>query len=492
MGGPMISILLLFVLILGIGSLILGLWLLLRWRRGRRSGTHPTCRACGFDLRGLTPTNSDSTPSAPCPECGTALTPDNIAKGDPRRSPFTLVVALLCILLALGIFGLALRRIWPTLTSRLPTPILVVQSALDRTDSLGTVTELASRVGTTRMSADHAATLIDRALDQQKNALVWIPAWGLIVETAYGANLTTHEQWQQYLHVAATPMVEVSSKVAAGDPLSIDLGVKNSRVSQRSQSLPMISMQPTIDVDGVRITDSRLRGGTFGLAPGGATWSTYSCDTSALQPGQRTLTLRIQTPIRQRTGDGSYDDSKPPTITLDYTITRPLTVETKGTATHAMKTDAALAEAVRKAIDVRDFTLEDGYPEGTIRASHFVYFEALPHGVAMQMILQVRNPDGTFIERIVGKVAREAQPKTGSHGVGGGMDIKDPAPFVEALRIAGEGTLVLRPDLDVAKTRPNLYEIWGEEIVVPSVKVKLKLKAIRSEQEHPKERTPAK
>lgn len=477
MAGPMISILLLFVLILGIGSLILGLWLLFRWRRGRRAGTHPTCNACGFDLRGLTPTNPDATTSAACPECGTALTAANIAKGDPRRSPFTLVVALLCLLLALGIFGLALRRVWPTLTSRLPTPILVVQSAIDRTDSLGTVTELAGRVGTTRMSADQAATLINRALDQQKNALVWIPAWGLLVENAHDASMTTDEQWKRYLEVAATPFVDVSSKVAQGDPLTIDVGVRNCRVSERWQTLPFVNVKLTADIDEVPIIMPNQGGGSFGLSFGGAAWSTYTGETGKAPVGQRTLNLRVAAVIRDR----QENDDKVAKHSFEYLIKRPINVEPRGTTTHRMTADPTRKEAMRKAIEVQEFDIADGYTEGAVRASHQVYFKGLPQGVAMQMFLRVRAADGSTIERLVGKIAREAQPTGATHGVSGGQDITDPAPFVEAVRRTGEGDLIFRPDLDVAKTRPNLYEIWGEEIVFPSQKVKLKLKAMRGE-----------
>lgn len=465
----------LIVLLIGTTSLFFGFWLFFRWRRGRRSGTHPTCRACGFDLRGLAITadaNSATTP--PCPECGALLTGDAISKGDPRRSPFTLVVALVCLLIGLGIFTLGARRLWPTLTSRLPTPVLVAQSTIDRNDSIGTITELASRMGTKRMTADQANTLIERALDHQKNALVWEPAWGLIIENAHQAGSTTEVQWKRYLEVAATPFIDVSTKVAAGDPFTLDLGVKGCRVSDRGQ-LPMVNMSATANIDGVEVLPYKLGGGTFGLSRNGSAWSTYTANTAKVEPGERTLSIKVTAGIR----DSQDDYKKPPRYSFEYIIKRPITVSPGGTATHTMKTDAALAEAMRKAIRVDQFDIEDGYQNGAIRASYMIYFEGLPKGVGMDIFLRTRQTDGTLIERKVGSVAREAQTPQGSHGMSSsGGDIIDPLPFVNTLR-ANDGLVdvIFRPNLQVAKGRPNLFEIWGDEILVPSFKAKIKLKA---------------
>lgn len=471
MGGSFLNLIVLTVIILGVGALALGMLLLWRWKRATRVGLHPTCRGCGFDLSGLQITQSS--PPMPCPECGIALIDTNIAMGDPRRSPFTLFMAIGCLVASLGIFALGARRVWPTLTSALPTAVLVVQSGIDRADGIGTITELAGRMGTKRMTAAQAGTLIDRALDQQKNSLVWTPAWGLIVENAHDAALTTDAQWKQYIETAATPFVDASSKVAAGDPLTIDVGIRNCRVSSRWQGMPAVGFKVVALIDDVQITGPQLGGGSFSLSPGGAAWSTYTGDTGRVPAGNRTLRINVTASIRDKMDD--YD--KPPKHTFLYALQQPITVLSRGTATHAMTSDAALTEAMRQAIDVQQFDLEDGYEAGAVRASHMVHFKGLPRGVAMEMVLRVPRQDGTRVERVVGKVAREAQPAGATHGVGGGADIKDPQPLIDALRDnGGVADLILRPNLDVARTRPNLYEIWGEEIVIPSQKVRIKLK----------------
>jgi hypothetical protein len=488
MGGPVISLLFIGLLIFAVGLLLLGVWLFWRWRKGVRAGRHPTCRGCGFDLRGLvlsgasglkadaesvTDAGSLRTSAQLCPECGSTLVGKSIAMGDPRRSPFTLIVALLCLLLASGIFALTARHIWPTLTNRLPTPILVLQSAIDRNDSIGTISELASRMGTTRMSASQASTLVDRALDQQKNALVWNPAWGQLVENAHDAGLISQEQWTQYLTVGATPFVDVSSKLAQGDPLSIYVGVKNCRVSVRGSSAARVSMGVTAQIGGTDLIQNRQGGGNFGLSHGGAAWSTYTAETSNVEPGEHTLTMKVFAAVRSP----DDDSDAPPRFKTEYLITRPISVAPRGTATHRMSTDPTLAEAMRKAIEVSTLALEDGFTAGAVRANFTVYVSGVPRGIGMDMFLRVPTGEGAYIKRSIGKVAIEAQKPGGSHGFGGGADIHDPQPLLDALKLSGYvADVVFTPRIEVARTRPNLYEIWGEEIVIPSQKIKIKLK----------------
>src|SRR5262245_57686450 len=68
---------------------VLGAALLIRGWRGRRVGTDPHCRKCGYNLTGIT--------SERCPECGTPHL-DNPVLGQFRRR-YRLVLAGLLILL---------------------------------------------------------------------------------------------------------------------------------------------------------------------------------------------------------------------------------------------------------------------------------------------------------------------------------------------------------------------------------------------------------
>jgi hypothetical protein len=171
------------------------------------------------------------------------------------------------------------------------------------------------------------------------------------------------------------------------------------------------------------------------------------------------------------------DSDAPPRFKTEYLITRPISVAPRGTATHRMSTDPTLAEAMRKAIEVSTLALEDGFTAGAVRANFTVYVSGVPRGIGMDMFLRVPTGEGAYIKRSIGKVAIEAQKPGGSHGFGGGADIHDPQPLLDALKLSGYvADVVFTPRIEVARTRPNLYEIWGEEIVIPSQKIKIKLK----------------
>src|SRR5687767_485524 len=83
----------LIVLALILIPLFAGLFLLRRSRR--RVGSAPHCPRCDYLLYGNT--------TAVCPECGHAVTPDNIVYGERARSRLYLITGLLLILAALGL-----------------------------------------------------------------------------------------------------------------------------------------------------------------------------------------------------------------------------------------------------------------------------------------------------------------------------------------------------------------------------------------------------
>ena len=62
-----------------------------------RGGDFPVCRACGYDLRGLT--RRTRTAARPCPECGGILDPDTIQRASSRfaRRPATYMSVILIV-----------------------------------------------------------------------------------------------------------------------------------------------------------------------------------------------------------------------------------------------------------------------------------------------------------------------------------------------------------------------------------------------------------
>jgi hypothetical protein len=84
------------LILLGLPLLFLGIWRLKQGWRPARVGDDPYCRACEYSLVGLE--------SNRCPECGAALTDNNIVHGRRSRNPPAFWLGLFLILLGIAAF----------------------------------------------------------------------------------------------------------------------------------------------------------------------------------------------------------------------------------------------------------------------------------------------------------------------------------------------------------------------------------------------------
>jgi hypothetical protein len=91
---PAIHGIFLYVLIIGIATLLAGAWLIRRGWLPRRRGQTPHCRTCNYILTGITTDR--------CPECGTTLGPQTTVIGERRRRPILGSLGLLLILLGVA------------------------------------------------------------------------------------------------------------------------------------------------------------------------------------------------------------------------------------------------------------------------------------------------------------------------------------------------------------------------------------------------------
>src|SRR5689334_8826997 len=83
---------------------IAGGWLLRRSWWPRRVGSAPHCRRCGY--------NVDAIPSQRCPECGAALTPQDVVHGHRHRRPGMALLAVTMLLCAVAMGGLYAEQQW--------------------------------------------------------------------------------------------------------------------------------------------------------------------------------------------------------------------------------------------------------------------------------------------------------------------------------------------------------------------------------------------
>src|ERR1043165_5496698 len=87
--------------IVAIVAALTGVVLLWLGLRGRRTGDHPFCRRCGFDLFGK-PDDADN-----CSECGAALIgPRSYLIGVRHRRPWAIGLGILILLPLCGVAGI--------------------------------------------------------------------------------------------------------------------------------------------------------------------------------------------------------------------------------------------------------------------------------------------------------------------------------------------------------------------------------------------------
>ena len=190
---------------MGAGLLVWG------WR-GRRVGSHPHCRKCGFDLFG----SGDD--AASCPECGQVLRRDGqpVARarvmGQRRRRWWAMVSGVLALMIAAGGAAMWHGASKATVYGWTPSAALVwvVEDELARDD-------LTRRLGGGQLSDDLATRLVDYALDVQGDAArPWDEAWGAVVEQAFVVGQLSDAQLERYVQQATRLRLTVRQRVQRG------------------------------------------------------------------------------------------------------------------------------------------------------------------------------------------------------------------------------------------------------------------------------------
>lgn len=197
-------------------SLLVGLVLLIRGLRGRRIGSVPYCRKCGYNLTALE--------SNHCPECGLEPVGSNVVIGHRRRRRASLAVGVGLILVsAAGIGALTYVGIQDIDPYRQFPKTLLVKLAL--AEDIRAIDELTRRIVDGELAANGISQLIPIALDRQPSASTsparssWIDLLGAVEQVA---GLAT-KQRERFFRQLVTLTVKVRPRIRRGDALVVHL-----------------------------------------------------------------------------------------------------------------------------------------------------------------------------------------------------------------------------------------------------------------------------
>ena len=170
---------------------VVGIFLLILGRRGRRINLHDACRRCGHDLSGVELRTA-------CSECGSDLRlPSAVRRGVRTRRPRFVISGILA--LALGFAAL-----WPV-TQRVAwiehAPVWWLAMKLrDPATAMPYITEANRRLAIGELNQTQAQRLAAIGLDQQADPNIrWVTTWGDFIEGAHDQDLLSKGQFERYL-----------------------------------------------------------------------------------------------------------------------------------------------------------------------------------------------------------------------------------------------------------------------------------------------------
>lgn len=471
-------------------ALLVGIPLARRIRRARRG----RCAGCGYDHRGLTP-------GSPCPECGRAVMDSRSLGGWwPAVPP----VAAALIIVAVTAPGLTVAsEMGYTWERVMPVSLLRRQA---NGGSPAAVEEALRRLKAGTLSPKARESFIADALRVQADTTRrWEPRWGDLIEAAHAAGTLSQEQWQAYARNAVVLAVHPRSPVRVGDFTPFRVAEEARVGNGRILGLEISSFPPSLDgIAGTiepnpdpryrlppepRPSIARYTNGQ--LWPRGRSEGNWSIQPPDMRPGEpwgyvsvwprakRTGTVDFAAEFDVRIVENTFAPgaaatmpmprpaSTTPIVSYTVTLHAPVQVVDEGTETITLLTgDEDLAKAIAE--NVRPITpadadrfspvpmLERGGP-GQVYAKGSFKISALTVPVAFDIFWRSGEREwyaGSFAQMPTGA----AQPRPQYRTLMKDFDAK-------------AVDIILRPSLETARREPNMFRIWGGELVFPNIEV---------------------
>jgi hypothetical protein len=454
------------ILVLTSASLVTFAAAMLYALRGRQVNDHPICRKCGFDLFGR-PAGSTR-----CSECGADLTRGRaIRTGRRERRRGLARVAgtgvLLSAVLLTGAGWTQVRRVnWQ---QHKPVWWLAREA---RSRQPGTrdasLAELARRIslgGRGKITDEQLAPLLDRAFTLQADtSQPWVPGWGLLIESAHDANRLSDSRWDLYRVQGFALRLKVRDLIRRGDPIPIEFWADPPRLGTTKPAMNVrilggvADLAPELTIGGQVISDARHGPGTLVLSwvatpqlRGSAIYEPPASVFGSLSDGPQTAQVSCLVTLWE---PSSYPPVGPQTRRppVHQVLRASCRLVPSGTPTVGTAIDERRRPAVERSIRVMAADL-DG--TGTLTLS----LDGKSAPVPMAFDVYVRQGEREW----------PVGPATfGSGGYAG--------PYVTARcpeLAPGAAELILRPDPAAAVQTTGITTVWGDEIRIAPVNLRL-------------------
>jgi hypothetical protein len=230
------------MLLVLLGSIVLGVVLLVLGLRGKRLNTNPICRDCAFDLVAV-PEGTIT-----CPECGAGLKrPNAIRIGARRKRPVFLGVAGLLILLPLAPLGTAAYGVMTgqDLNKWKPLGLLLWEAKRARgPGAQGIAAELLNRYSGTKLSEEQSGRIVQTALTVQGDTgCAWAAEWADIIEAAEAKKGVSKDDLARFRRQAPVLEFRSRARVVAGQPIPVLVKLKEGRIGSNTSFMSMVALK---------------------------------------------------------------------------------------------------------------------------------------------------------------------------------------------------------------------------------------------------------
>ena len=448
---------------------IAGLLLVRAGWRGRRINDHPICRRCRFDLVGLGEVGSH--PDR-CPECGTDLTGTTrrarraVIDGERRRRWRALTLGLLLLLAGLGTgFWLTYKPLakfpWTTWA-----PDWVLAEMIDSPNTAQSdmvAREMLQRIQRDDLSASAVRRATTKILVLQADLNTpWRPVLGTLIEASRAKGTLSDELWQAYaanaivINVEVPPVIGEGARVQYTARTTYRVGgwIGKPGPQRMSLSAQVVGRRQTLG----QLSRSRefARYLSTRIEASRTSESGSRLDFRSPAPGAHEGTIEFDVGVFN-TED--VDESRNPTSFISrQTVAVPFVLHVIDPNTYqvSQKTPPELRDAMHK-----------GFTIDAARLGRSTF------NLEMTVTLWAQRPPMDYAFTVVLRTARGDLPLGQMAGRAGSQDIhavsvERPPPGLSAGDVA---TIVLKPDTAAARSKPEIREIWGEEIILENVPI---------------------